>query len=105
MMILDQHSDRIKLLEAAAKTMFGDHGAKHLIEPPFEVESHLYQTIQAADWIATIVGRILSAKAEPSQYSDWAWAEQKFGSRIEAITTHSTFWRARSIPPSPPSPP
>lgn len=36
MMILDQHSDRIKLLEAAAKTMFSANSpARCLIEPHF----------------------------------------------------------------------
>ena len=31
---------------------------RHLIEPPFRLESHRYQTILAADWIAGLVGRL-----------------------------------------------
>jgi hypothetical protein len=101
MMILDEHTDRLMLLESAAKTMFGNNRARRLIEPPFQVESHLYQTIQAADWIATLVGRVLAFRTEPIQYADWNWAEQKFGTKIDAYSTHSQLWR----PPEPPEVP
>ena len=93
LMIMDQHKDRIKLLETSAKTMFGAHPAKSLIEPPFHVESHLYQTIQAADWVATIVGRALAYRASPTQYTDWAWADRIFTAKVEPFSTHSVFWR------------
>lgn len=93
MMILDQHSSRIKLLETAAKTMFSpDNPARTLIEPPFEVESHLYQTIQAADWIATLVGRLLAYEVAPTAYSDWEWAEKLFGERVRSLSTNSSLW-------------
>lgn len=93
MMILDQHPDRLALLETATKTMFdADKPARCLIEPPFQVESHLYQTIQAADWIAALVGRLMAYKVEPDQYSDWEWADRYFGTRVKSLTTHSTLW-------------
>jgi Protein of unknown function (DUF3800) len=94
-MIIDQHSDRIKLLESAAKTMFGHEPARCLIEPPFQVESHLYQTIQAADWVATIVGRLLAHRVATVQFADWAWAQKQFESRIDRASTHSVLWRPR----------
>lgn len=93
MMILDQHSDRLKLLETAAKTMFGADPARKLVEPPFQVESHLYQTVQAADWIAALVGRVLAYRVSPTEYADWEWAERLYGARIEAASTHSRLWR------------
>lgn len=97
MMILDQHSDRIKLLESASKTMFStSNPAKTLIEPPFQVESHLYQTIQAADWIAAMVGKLHAFNVAPQQYADWEWAERYFGQRIRALSTHSSLWRPSS---------
>lgn len=99
MMILDQHSDRIRLLETAAKTMFGNDPARRLIEPPFQVESHLYQTAQAADWIATIVGRLMAYRVAPTQYPDWKWTEDRFGSRIDNNVTHSTLWRPPPLQP------
>jgi len=95
MMILDQHSDRIKLLETAAKTMFGSEPARNLIEPPFQVESHLYQTIQAADWLATWIGRLMAHRVLPSQYGGWNWAETHIGTKVDAYSTHSSLWKQR----------
>lgn len=101
MMILDQHAERQKLLETAAKTMFGSDPARNLIEPPFQVESHLYQTIQAADWLATWIGRLMAHRVLPSQYQDWEWAEKLIGTKVDAYSTHSTLWRPR--PPAQPT--
>lgn len=97
MMLLDQHSDRLRLLESASKTMFSPtNPARCLIEPPFQVESHLYQTIQAADWLATLFGRLHAFTVEPSQYSEWEWAETYFGQRLRSLSTHSSLWRPAS---------
>lgn len=95
LMILDQHASRIKLLEAASKTMFGSSPARFLLEPPFEVESHLYQTVQAADWIATLIGRIEAHRARPAEYADWEWAERLFGEQVQKLATHSRMWKPR----------
>lgn len=93
-MIMDQHSDRIRLLEAASKTMFSSEApARCLVEPPFQVESHLYQTIQAADWLATLVGRIHAYRTSPSECSDWEWANLYFGKLIDRLSTHCSIWR------------
>lgn len=106
MMILDQHSDRLRLLESASKTMFSPQNpARCLIEPPFQVESHLYQTIQAADWIATLVGRLSAFAVEPHQYADWDWAEKYFGNRVKSLSTHSMLWRPASKQQALPLPP
>jgi hypothetical protein len=101
MMILDQHPSRLRLLEAATKTMFGGHPARCLIEPPFQVESHLYQTVQAADWISTLIGRIEAYRVAPAEYADWEWAERLFGSKVQALSTHSTLWRPKSATSAP----
>lgn len=50
-MIVDEHSARKQLLVTASKTMYGATPARHLLSPPFEVESYINQNIQAADWI------------------------------------------------------
>ena len=42
-----------------------------LIEPPFQVESHLYQTIQAADWLATWIGRLMARRVDHSSIGIW----------------------------------
>jgi hypothetical protein len=90
LIILDEHQSRVQLLESAVKTMFGsEYPARHLLEPPYQVESHLYQTIQAADWIAAIVGPLLTYRIAPQQFADREWAEKYFGKRIDAASTHS----------------
>jgi hypothetical protein len=48
-MVVDEHSARKQLLKTSAQTMYGDKPARHLLSPPFEVESYINQNIQAAD--------------------------------------------------------
>ena len=70
---LDEHEQRSALLTEAAKNMFGKkQRRRHLIEPPFHLESHRYHTIQAADWITGLVGRLGAMWANPA-----AWPENK----------------------------
>ena len=72
-LILDEHEQRAALLTEAAKSMYGRHQRRrHLIEPPFHLESHRYQTIQAADWIAGLVGRLGAIWVDPA-----AWPENE----------------------------
>ncbi len=98
LMILDQHKDRIKLLETSAKTMFGSSPARSLIEPPFHVESHLYQTIQVADWISTVVGRAFAYRTRPHDFPEWDWADKLFSTSVERHCKHSSLWRPRHRP-------
>ena len=58
MLILDEHGERDTLVTEASMAMYNPSEPRRcLIEPPFQVESHRYQTMQAADWIAGLVGR------------------------------------------------
>ncbi len=94
MMIMDQHSGRSHWMETSAKTMFNKKSpARCMIEPPFEVESHLYQTIQMADWVATLIGRLMAHRTDPAQYADWEWAERYYGEQIDQLATDSVMWR------------
>ncbi len=69
LVILDEHEDHQHLLERAAAEMFGgDEPRRHILEPPFQAESHMYQTLQAADWIAGLVGRIGCIWASPEEF-------------------------------------
>lgn len=107
LIILDQYASRARLLETAKKTMFGARPARSLIEPPFHVESNLYQTIQAADWIATLISRLLAFRASPEEFSQWEWAERLFGDRLERVLTHSVLKGPVDLiglEPLPPSP-
>jgi hypothetical protein len=88
--VVDEHSARKELLETAAKTMYGHSPAFHLASPPFEVESHLNQNIQAADWIAAIIGKLWTYRSGGTEWADLQPYEHYFWSRIHAVATHST---------------
>lgn len=83
--IMDQHSARKELLECAAKTMFGQQPCLHLASPPFEVESYLNQNIQAADWIATLIGRLSAYETAQSEFFDYKYITDIFSQRIHEI--------------------
>lgn len=89
-MVVDEHSARKQLLITASKTMFGQDPARHLISPPFEVESYINQNIQAADWIAAIVGRLWAYEILPSDYADHLKLRNYFWDRVHQVATHST---------------
>ena len=53
LLALDEHPSRDAVLTAVARDMYGrGETRRRLIEPPFHLESHRYQTVQVADWIA-----------------------------------------------------
>lgn len=95
--ILDEHQSRTSLLESALKTMYGidRDQLSRLVQPPFQVESHLYDTIQAADWLATIIGTIWTYRTRPREFSDRQWAEKFFADKISQTSVHSTLRMAR----------
>jgi len=68
-MVVDEHSARKQLLVTASKTMFGQTPARHMLSPPFEVESYVNQNIQAADWVAAIIGRLWARELRPAEFS------------------------------------
>jgi ribonucleotide reductase alpha subunit len=76
--ILDQHASREKILTTASIAMFRDASSNRLIEPPYQVESHRYQTVQAADWICGLLGRLGAYWAEPEEWPDMIWAKERF---------------------------
>lgn len=67
----------------------GDEPKRRLIEPLFQAESHRYQTLQAADWIAGLVGRLGACWAEPTAYSDKQVFRQYFEHRLNEVTRRS----------------
>lgn len=94
--IMDQHNDRAKLMTSALQTMHSrENGAFGLIEPPYQVESHLYPTVQMADWIASITGSIWAHKTRHEEFSDHEWASKYFEARINSAVTHSSVRRKK----------
>ena len=83
--VIDQHSARKALLECASKTMFGKEPARQLASPPFEVESHFDQNIQAADWVATLVGRLSAFAAVPEEFPDYEHIARVFHPQLQKV--------------------
>jgi hypothetical protein len=70
-LVMDEHDQRATFITEAAKAMYNPLDPRRaLIEPPFQVESHRYQTLQAADWIAGLVGRLGAAWTDPSSFPE-----------------------------------
>jgi hypothetical protein len=61
-----------------------------MLSPPFEVESYINQNIQAADWVAAIVGRLWAYEIRPTEYADHANLKKYFWQRLHQVTSHST---------------
>lgn len=89
-LVLDEHQEREALVTAASQAMYDSGEPRRcLIEPPFQVESHRYQALQAADWVAGLVGRIAAAQVAPQEYQDWLPFRRYFESRLNQTTIRS----------------
>lgn len=91
LMVLDKQGpkERMEIFASSAAFMFSHQDADKLLEPPLEVESHLYQTVQCADWICALLGRISAFKYDP-EFKEFDWAIRYFGNRLaHASSPHS----------------
>jgi hypothetical protein len=73
MIVLDELKDRRfreEIVAEASLEMFGDARRARMIEPPIQAESHLFQTLQCADWICELVGRAGCYLVAPTKYED-----------------------------------
>lgn len=91
MMILDKQGnrERLEVFAGAASFMFSHENATRLLEPPMEVESHMYQTVQAVDWICGLLERIAAYKFDPD-FAGFKWAPRYFGGRLARVTSSSS---------------
>lgn len=78
--------ERMEIFASSAAFMFSHREADRLLEPPLEVESHLYQTVQCADWLCALVGRIAGYKYDPG-FNEHSWAVTYFGERLANIVS------------------
>lgn len=58
------------------------NGRYQLIEAPMQVDSKLYQTIQCADWLCAIYGKIAYYQIEPEAKPDYELFVRYFGDKI-----------------------
>lgn len=90
-LVVDEHSSRKQLLITSLQTMYDNNSpARHMLSPPFEVESYANQNIQAADWTAAILARLWARRLRPKEYADHEDFEKYFWDRLHQVTTHST---------------
>lgn len=101
LVVMDEHQDREILLDQAARMMYADADKlRHLLEPPYQVESHRYQTVQCADWICGLVGRFGAYRASPEEFAEFAWAETAFAPRVDRIAICAGMPLATVLPPA-----
>lgn len=91
MLLLDQSDDvtRQGLIETASISMFGAEPRRHLIEPPTQIESHLYQTIQCADWLCGIMGRLSKYWVDKESFAEYELFDTYFADRIAQTSKRS----------------
>ncbi len=78
--------------------MFGDDARYRLIEPPVQVESHLYQTVQCADWLCGLFGRLAHYECEPTVKADYKAIHDYFDNCIHQVSTRSGIKKLKSRP-------
>ena len=79
---------RLEGIKAAGSEMFGSHRGytcKALLEPPYQLKSHLYQNIQRTDWFCGLLGRYLTYTVMPEQYSDYKIISDYFGLHLQSV--------------------
>ena len=90
LLIMDEHDQRKSLLKAASISMYKpDDPKRTLIEPPFQAESDRYQTLQAADWIAALIGRMGAFWTDRDAYPENKIFRTYFEDRIEQAQRRS----------------
>ncbi|WP_407706302.1 DUF3800 domain-containing protein [Sulfitobacter faviae] len=89
LLALDEHDQRSALVTQAAIAMYGTDRRRCLVEPPFQLESHRYQTMQAADWIAGLTGRLGAYWKAPDEYSENKIFETYFAARLHRCAVRS----------------
>jgi hypothetical protein len=82
---------RMNGIETTSISMFGADSSQSLLEPPYQLESHLYQNMQCADWFCGLFGRRYAYRTFPSEYADFSCIETYFGVRLDDILKAHSF--------------
>jgi hypothetical protein len=89
---------RRQIVSTASISMFGPDQRTRLIEPPIQAESHLFQTLQCADWICGLTGRLGAYVCRPDEYADLVWAATYFQNRLNKVAPFSAFRKRPQYP-------
>jgi hypothetical protein len=97
--VLDEHRDwkaREEVVAATSREMFNASRLACMIEPPIQAESHLFQTLQCADWICGLVGRAGCHLVAPAEYAEFSWVEKYFARRLARVAPVSGIARCEA---------
>lgn len=87
MIVLDSVDDKPRLEAVSVTASFiyskSKTDLRRVVEAPMQVESHLYATIQFADWLCALLGR--AAHHQFVENSQFDWAPRIFGTTLPAI--------------------
>ena len=75
----------------------GTDPRRALIEPPFHLEGHRYQTVQAADWIAALIGRLGAYWVEPAVWPENEVFQRYYGERLKQVHVRSGIRREGTL--------
>ena len=90
LLALDEHALRPAFITEVSRSMYGGaERRRRLIEPLFHLESHRYQTVQAADWIAGLVGRLGAIWADEAAFPENIVFRRHFEHRINRLSRRS----------------
>lgn len=92
----NQDDFRTQIVSEASIQMFCEDRSS-MIEPPIQAESHLFQTLQCADWLCGLVGRVGCYEVMPEVYADFGWTEKYFIHRLKRVAPKSGIRRERQI--------
>lgn len=90
-----QDDFRTQIVAEASIQMFGEARATTMIEPPIQAESHLFQTLQCADWFCGLVGRVGCYQVLPESYPELGWTAKYFIHRLNRAAPNSGIRRER----------
>lgn len=90
----NQDDFRAQIVSEASIQMFRE-ARTTMIEPPVQAESHLFQTLQCADWLCGLIGRIGCYQVLPAAYGDFDWTAKYFIHRLKRAAPTSGIRRER----------
>ncbi len=88
LIFMDDHESRTEIVKNAIYEMHQQQKFQ-LIEAPVQVDSKLYQTIQCADWLCAIYGKLAYYKVEPDSKPEYALFDCCFSDRISRAQKRS----------------
>lgn len=82
-------------VENTGRQMFAD-GCYCLVEPPYQLESHLYQTMQCADWVCALIGRLFTHQCS-TEFDDFEIFKTRFEAKLNEVKACSSFKEKKAL--------